>query len=111
MQVTVEDKSSVKKILHIEIPEEKITSELDEAYKQLKKTAKVKGFRQGKAPRRVLERMFKKDVQADVTSRLIQDSFIDAIKEKEMALIGRPEIDPPELWIPAHRIGLMRRLK
>jgi trigger factor len=97
MQVTVEDKSSVKKILHIEVPEANVTSELDAAYKELKKTAKVKGFRPGKTPRSVLERMFKKDVHVDVTSKLIQDSLLEAIREKELALIGRPEINPPEL--------------
>ena len=48
MQVTVEDISSVKKILHIEIPEDGVTKELDAAYKELKKTAKVKGFRREK---------------------------------------------------------------
>ncbi len=97
MQVTVEDKSSVKKILHIEVPEADVLNELDAAYKQLKKTAKVKGFRPGKAPRPVLERMFKKDVQSDVTSRLIQDSLFEAIKENDLALVGRPQVDPPEL--------------
>jgi trigger factor len=97
MQVTVEDISTVKKVLHIEIPAEKITSELNAAYNTLRKTAKIKGFRQGKAPRSVLERLYKKDVQADVSSRLIQDSFIDAIKEKDIAPIGTPEIDPPAL--------------
>ncbi|RPJ82940.1 MAG: trigger factor [Deltaproteobacteria bacterium] len=97
MQVTVEDKSSVKKILHIEVPEADVVNELDAAYKQLKKTAKVKGFRPGKTPRPVLERMFKKDVQSDVMSRLIQDSLFKAIKEKDLALVGRPQVDPPEL--------------
>ena len=97
MQVTVEDLSSVKKILHIEIPEDKVVSELDAYYKDLKKTAKVKGFRPGKTPRSVLERMFKKDVHADVSSRLIQDSFVDALKETELNIVGNPKLDPPEL--------------
>jgi len=97
MQVTVEDVSSVKKVLHIEIPVEKITSELDKAYNTLKKTAKIKGFRPGKAPRSVLERHYKKDVEADVSSNLIQESFFNALKEKAIEPIGNPEIDPPEL--------------
>ncbi|MFO7557330.1 MAG: trigger factor [Desulfobacterales bacterium] len=97
MLVTVEDKSTVKKILHIEVPELEVTNQLDAAYKQLKKTAKVKGFRPGKTPRSVLERMFKKDVHMDVTSRLIQDSLIEAIKGEDLSMVGQPEIDPPEL--------------
>ena len=97
MEVSVEDINSVKKTLHIEIPEEEVVRELDSAYNALKKNAKVKGFRPGKVPRSALERLFKKDVHADVTSRLIQSSFIDAIKETELKIVGNPQVDPPEL--------------
>jgi trigger factor len=97
MHVTVEDVSGVKKTLHIEIPQEEVVRELDSAYSQLKKTAKIKGFRPGKAPRSVLERMFKKDVHADVSSKLIKESFIDALKKTELKVIGNPELNPPDL--------------
>lgn len=96
MQVTVEDLSTVKKILHVEIPEEDVKREVDKAYKELKKTAKVKGFRPGKAPRSVLEGMYKKNVNADVSSKLIQDSFLEAIRETDLKILGNPGIDPPE---------------
>ncbi len=97
MQITVENVSSVKKILNIEIPEEKVARELDNAYKNLKKTAKIKGFRPGKAPRTVLERLFKKDVHNDVSSKLLQDSFIEALKETDLHIVGNPKIDPSGL--------------
>lgn len=97
MKVTVEDKSSVKKILHIEIPKEDVTKELDSAYAQLKKTAKIKGFRPGKAPRSVLTRLYGKDVNSDVTGKLIQAGFIAALKETELQPVGSPKVDPPEL--------------
>lgn len=97
MKFTVEDVNTVKKILHVEIPKEDVASELDEAYKNLKKGAKVKGFRPGKAPRSVLERLYKKDVNGNVSSKLIQDSLNDAIKEAELKIIGNPIVDPPEL--------------
>jgi len=97
MQVTVKDVSGVKKVLHVEVPEDTVTRELDNAYKQLKKTAKVKGFRPGKTPRSVLERMFKKDVHNDVTSKLLQDSFMEALKETDLNIVGNPKIDPPQL--------------
>lgn len=99
MHVTVEDVSDVKKTLHIEIPHEEVARQLDTAYSQLKKTAKIKGFRPGKAPRSVLERMFKKDVHADVSSNLIKESFLDALKETALKVIGNPELDPPELRV------------
>ena len=97
MKVTVEDVSTVKKVLHFEIPAEKVVSELDDAYKTLKKTAKIKGFRPGKAPRSTLERLFRKDVHADVTSKLLQETFIEAIRDNKLNIIGNPQIDPPEL--------------
>jgi len=97
MKVTVENVSSVKKIMNVEIPEEKVVRELNDAYKKLKQTAKIKGFRTGKAPRSVLERLFKKDVHNDVSSKLIQDSFIEALKEADLNLVGQPDIDPPGL--------------
>lgn len=97
MQVTIEDVSTVKKILHIEVPEKKVISELDAAYGNLKKTAKVNGFRPGKAPRSVLERKFKGDVHADVVNSLIQSSLFEAIREKDLQFIGEPALDMPEL--------------
>ena len=97
MKVTVENRSSVKKVLHIEVPEADVKRALDEAYQTLKKTAKVKGFRPGKTPRGVLERLYKKDVNADVTGKLIQDAYVDALKETKLKVVGSPTVDPPEL--------------
>lgn len=97
MQVSVEELSSVKKVLHIEIPEDEVTRQLDDAYRELRKNAKIKGFRPGKAPRSVLERLYKKNVDAEVSSKLIQESFADAIRENNLTYLGNPAIDPPEL--------------
>ena len=44
-----------------------------------------------------MERLFKKDVHADVTSKLIQSSFFEAIQETELNIVGNPQVDPPEL--------------
>ena len=97
MQVKIEDKSSVKKMLSFEIPKEDVIKELNSAYNELKKKADVKGFRKGKIPRKVLENRFSKDVHADVAPRLIQEAFIEAIKEHELNIVGGPQMDPPEL--------------
>ena len=97
MQVNVEALSSVKKVLHVEIPREDVVREVNRAYNELKRTAKIKGFRPGKVPRAVLERHFRKDVDADVASRLIQESFAEAIQEGDHRIVGPPRIDPPDL--------------
>jgi trigger factor len=97
MKFTVEDASSVKKVLHIEIPQDAVAKEIESAFKELNKTAKVKGFRPGKVPRSVLERLYKKDVYEDVTSQLIKSSFADAVTQSGLNPLRHPDIDPPAL--------------
>jgi len=97
MEATITDINSVKKKIQIEIPQTDVAKAVDAAYLELKKNAKVKGFRPGKTPRAVLERMFNKDVQADVANTLIQNSFLEAVKQHSLAFIGTPDIDPPAL--------------
>lgn len=98
MQVNVEDKSSVTKVLHFEVPREEVAKELDQAYNELKKTADIKGFRKGKVPRKVLENKFSKDVHADIAPRLIQESFSKALEDYDLKVVGSPRADePPDL--------------
>lgn len=97
MKFTLEDISSVKKTLHIEIPKDEVIKEVEHAYKELNRTAKVKGFRPGKVPRSILERLHGKDVTADITSHLIQTSFAEALKESGLSPLLNPDIDPPQL--------------
>lgn len=97
MKANVEDINTVKKILHIEIPEAEVTGELEKAYSTLKKNVRLKGFRPGKVPRSIIESRFKKDMQAEVTSQLIQNSYIEALRENELEPLGEPAIDRPDL--------------
>ena len=55
VKVEVENLSEVKRKLRIEVPSNEVTEEVDRAYRQLGKSAKVKGFRPGKVPRSILE--------------------------------------------------------
>lgn len=97
MKVDVEDISTVKKTLNVEIPEADVTKELDKSYRTLKKNVKIKGFRPGKVPLSLLERRFKKDVHAEVSSQLIQNTYVEALRETQLVPIGEPVIDPPDL--------------
>ena len=97
MQVTVENKSSVKKTLHIKIPGEKVSEEIEAAYENLKRTVKLKGFRPGKTPVSVLKSIYKKKINDQVSSKLINDTVQEAFKETGLKIAGGHEIDPPEL--------------
>jgi len=92
MKVTVEDLGPIQKELKVEISPEKVSKELADAYKLLSKQVTVRGFRKGKTPRSVLEKMYSDRVNAQVAESLIKESLPDALKEADLSLILAPEI-------------------
>ena len=64
VKAEVENLSEVKRKLSIEVPADEVTEEVDRAYRELGKQAKVKGFRPGKVPRSVLEMYYHKQIDA-----------------------------------------------
>ncbi len=92
LKVEIETLDAVRRRLAIEIPAETVQSELEKAYVGLSRSARVPGFRRGRAPRAVLERMFGDSVRADVFAKLIQESFSQAIEENHIHALGAPEI-------------------
>jgi len=97
MKVEVEDISTVKKVLRVEIPEEEVTRELNKAFGTLKNNVKIKGFRPGKVPRSLLERRFKKEMCEEVSGQLIQNSYGEALDQAALVPLGEPTIDRPDL--------------
>ena len=93
MKTSVEDISSVKKKLLIEIESQEVDNKLDGAYKKLSKKAKIPGFRPGKAPRKMLEMHFGNQVVEDVTRDLINETLPKAIEEVEIFPLGPPLLE------------------
>ncbi len=91
-KVDVETVDSLRRRLAVEVPAETVSAEIDKAFSELSRAAKVPGFRPGRVPRAVLERMFGDRVRAEVFGRLIQDSYAEAIEEQQIAAVGQPEI-------------------
>jgi len=97
MKVNVEELSPIKKVMHVEIPEEDVTKELEKAYRNLKSSVNLKGFRPGKVPMSILERRFGRQVHAEVSGELIQSSYGKALGEAALKPVGEPSLDQPEL--------------
>ncbi len=97
MKVQVEDISSIKKKLSIEISEEEVAKETDSFYKELGRKAKIKGFRPGKIPRSILERYFKDYVKTEAIQKLIKDTYPSALSETNLQPVSPPIIDPGEI--------------
>jgi trigger factor len=97
MNVNVEDISSIKKKVSIEISEDQVTKEVDSFYRELGRKAKIKGFRPGKVPRNILERHFKDYVKTEVVQKLVQDTYPTALSETNLHPVSNPMIDPGDL--------------
>ena len=97
MKTSLEDISSVKKKLVIELESKEVDKKIDAAYRELGKKAKVSGFRPGKVPRRMLERRFGDNVTDDVTRELINESFPKALEEVDTMPLGTPLLEKETL--------------
>ncbi|RLB25083.1 MAG: trigger factor [Deltaproteobacteria bacterium] len=93
METSIEEISQVKRQINVEIETEEVTKKLDQAYNKLSKRVKVKGFRPGKAPRRILEQYYGKEIMTDVKNDLIKESFSKVIEETKLFPLGNPSIE------------------
>src|SRR5437588_10743235 len=84
MQVTVEEISPVEKRLDVKIDWPHVAARLDEAYRELGKGVTLKGFRKGKVQRAMLEKMFARQVEHEVTQRLVQESLPQAEQQHSL---------------------------
>lgn len=93
MKVDVQQVSTVERKLSFEVPWDAVKRELDVAYRDLARRARVKGFRAGKVPRKVLEQFYKQMVEGQVVSQLVDDSFKRAVKDHDLIPIDSPQMD------------------
>jgi trigger factor len=97
MQVTIEDVSPVEKKLEVEIPWEMVQRRLDEAYRDLSRGVQLRGFRRGKVPRSMLEKMFGKTVEQEVMGKLVSDGFVQVAHEQNLRPVAEPVVDDAQM--------------
>ncbi len=97
MNVQVEEISSVKRKLHIVVPAQVVTDEFDRAYRELKRTARVKGFRPGKAPRSLLERFYGDLVRREVIGKIVEETYSKSLEENGLEPVSQPEIEGQDI--------------
>lgn len=93
MLQSIEELSAVKRKLFIEIPSSVIESELNKAYKELRSSVNVPGFRKGKVPQAILKKRFAKTVEAEIIGRLVPEYYAEAVKESGIIPVAQPSID------------------
>src|SRR5205085_2131723 len=96
MKVEVEHKPESVSTLHIELPPEEVTKEWDAIANNFARFAKIAGYRPGKAPRRVIEAKFRKEIQDELTRKLVSQSYRDAIEQKQLRVVSLTNLEEVE---------------
>jgi len=92
-RASMERLSDVQRRLAVEIPWAQVKGRLDEAYGELGRGVELKGFRRGKVPRQLLERLFGPQVSGDVAQGLVRDSIAKALGEHEIDPVAPPAVE------------------
>ena len=98
--VTIEDAGPCKKKIIIEIPRETIDYSTNNRFEELRKDTIVPGFRKGRAPRRLVEKRFGKEVSEQIKLTLLAEASEAAIKDNEIKTLGEPDIDYENIELP-----------
>ena len=95
-QVSVESTGKLERKLTFRLPAEQLESQVGGRLKEMARTARIKGFRPGKVPTRVMEQRFGPQVRAEILDGLLRRNFDQAIRENELRVAGSPRILPNE---------------
>ena len=88
-----EDLSAVQKSIEVEIPADLISNEARKVTTEFGRHAKVPGFRPGKVPTSVVRTRFAKEIEEEVVSRVLGQSFRDVVREKGLEPVGDPQLE------------------
>lgn len=97
MKVEIETVDSLTRKVKVVVPADRVALEMDKVYQDLKRNARIRGFRPGKAPRSILERYFGDHVRDQVCSQLIEETMGHIIQEHGLKAVGSPIVEETHL--------------
>jgi trigger factor len=96
MNVEVENLPNCIASLRIELPPDRVTKEWNEIVNGFRQAARIPGFRPGRAPPKVVEAKFRKEIQEELTKKLVADTTREAIREKGLKVLSISEVNDVE---------------
>src|SRR3954470_1618119 len=97
MQVSLTATSGLERRLEVAVPATEVTSEVEQRLRNISRTARLKGFRPGKAPLTVVRKQFGEQVHAEVVQDLIRTSYAEALTQEKLIPAAGPRIEPISL--------------
>lgn len=93
MDVTVESTGTLERRMRVELPIAPIEQQVDSRLKSVGRTAKIKGFRPGKVPAKVVRQRFGKQVREEVLGEVLKQSYTEAVTQEKLNPAGGPKIE------------------
>lgn len=100
LEVTVESPQSCLREVIVTIPHTEVQRYLKEAFDELVPEAQVPGFRNGRAPRKLVEKQFKDRVTEQVKGSLLMDSLSQVTESQDFSAISEPDFDYNSIELP-----------
>ena len=94
MQVSLTATGGLERRLEVAVPAERVANEVEQRLKRISRTARLKGFRPGKAPFTVIRRQFGEQVHAEVVNDLMRSTYADALSQEKLTPAAGPRIEP-----------------
>lgn len=91
--VSVESTEGLERRLKVQVPAERLESEIEKRLKDMGRRARIKGFRPGKAPLKVIRQQYGAQVREDVVSEMVRTSWVQAVSEQQLRPVGSPRIE------------------
>ena len=97
MQVSVEITSGLGRRLTIGVPAERVEAEVNARLEKASRTVRLKGFREGRVPMKVVRQRFGAGVRQEVLGEVMSQSFYEAVRQEDLRPAGQPTIEPRSL--------------
>ncbi len=92
MQVSVESNGSLERRVVFSLPSEDINAQVGNRLREIARTVRIKGFRPGKVPSKVVEQRFGDQVRAEIVDGLVREGLDKAVRENELKVAGLPQV-------------------
>ncbi len=94
MDVSVESAAGLERRMRVQVPEDRVTTEVQRRLQDLSRQVRIPGFRPGKVPMKVIQQRYGRQVRDEVVGELVQSSFYDALVQEKLRPAGSPTIEP-----------------
>lgn len=94
LESTINELSPVLYEVSVEVPWDEVSKDLEAGYRELARSARVKGFRRGKVPKHIVKKLFGAQVKSEVTGTLVERGLMVAVEKHQLYMVAQPEVTP-----------------